>query len=150
MNRFQIVDNNHRKHPNQMIQLPTKGSAYSAGYDLYLNEEITINPGEQKVSWTDVKCFLYPDEFLQVHIRSSLGFKKNIMLSNQVGVIDADYFGNPDNDGNIAVALFNFGKQPITLKAGERVAQGIIQKYPVDFSAIEEDERTGGLGSTGS
>jgi dUTP pyrophosphatase len=91
------------------------------------------------------------DEFLGVHIRSSMAIKKGIRLVNNVGIIDADYYNNPDNEGHIMLALVNTGLEPIVLKKGERVAQGIFYKYLTtdDDKDTKKEDRSGGFGSTG-
>ena len=92
------------------------------------------------------------DEVLFLFVRSSIGIKKSIMLSNIVGVIDSTYYNNPDNEGNIICSLYNYGDQQQVIKAGERVVQGVFVKY---LSATENDivlnaTRTGGIGSSGA
>jgi len=129
-------------------QLPVRATQHSAGYDFYLKETIVLQPHETKLSFTDVKCHLLDDTFLSVHIRSSVGVKKHIMLANGTGIIDSDYYNNSSNDGNIGIALHNYGQKAITLEAGERVAQGIIQAYRA-FDKIDR-VRGGGFGSTES
>jgi len=86
-----------------------------------------------------------------VHIRSSMAIKKGIRLVNNVGIIDADYYNNPDNEGHIMLALVNTGLEPMVLKKGERVAQGIFYKYLTtdDDKETEKENRSGGFGSTG-
>lgn len=96
-----------------------------------------------------VKAKLESDRFLLMVPRSSL-CKRNLTLGNTVGVIDADYFGNKTNDGEIFAAVINFGDESVVLKAGERIVQGIISSYDkVDYDDTT-DERAGGFGSTGN
>ena len=101
---------------------------------------------------TGVKAYMQENEFLGVHIRSGMAVKKSIRLVNNVGIIDADYYNNPDNEGHIMLALVNTGLQPLVLKKGERIAQGIFYKYLTtdDDNAAEKEERSGGFGSTGT
>ena len=89
------------------------------------------------------------DEVLECYIRSSLAIKHNITLSNSTGIVDADYFSNPDNDGNIGCFLVNHGDEDVHLEAGERVFQGIFKKYLTVDNDKANEERTGGFGSTG-
>ena len=85
---------------------------------------------------------------LALYPRSSLGFKYGFELLNTVGIIDADYFDNVENEGHIMVA-FKVAK-PLNLKAGEKFCQGIIQLYAhIKDDSYVSDERTGGMGSTG-
>ena len=79
--------------------LPKRDSVYTAGYDIYLLEELTIKPGERKKVPTGIKSYFDKEEVLLLVVRSSMGFKYNIRLCNQVGVIDADYYNNKDNEG---------------------------------------------------
>ena len=90
------------------------------------------------------------DEYLGVHIRSSIAVKKHISLVNNQGIIDADYYNNADNEGHIMLALLNMGTEPVALAKNERVAQGIFYKYLVaDGDAdIDKAVRGGGFGST--
>jgi len=146
--RFEVVRDEYRKHPNKEIKLPTRATANSAGYDFYSNETIMIPPGSYHVFWTDVKVKLEKDEFLMIVPRSSVATQKNLILANSVGIIDADYYNNPDNDGNIGIWLINTSNnQTATIKEGERIAQGIILKY---FASDKtQGKRGGGFGSTG-
>ena len=95
---------------------------------------------------TGVKAYMQENEVLLVYIRSSAAFKKHLMLMNGVGVIDADYYGNAENEGHILIPIFNYGA------AGERIAQGIFTTYlTVDGDAAGHGAaRTGGFGSTGA
>ena len=146
--RFEIVDWKFRKHPDKEIILPTKATRHSAGYDFYSNETFSIKPGETKILWTDVKVKLTPEEFLMIVPRSSIGLKKNLMLSNTVGIIDSDYYGNLENDGNIGIAIYNYGNKTREIREGERIAQGIVLKFE-DNTLQAYGKRKGGFGSTG-
>jgi dUTP pyrophosphatase len=82
--------------------------------------------------------------------RSSLPRRYHLTIPNNVGIIDKDYYSNPDNDGVISVSLYNFGTSAVTIKKGERVAQGIFQKYLISPSETPVvTKRNGGFGSTG-
>lgn len=132
------------------IQLPKRSTMHSAGYDISIIEDLEIEPGEIKLGVTGVKAFMQDDEVLLVYPRSSLPRRYHLTIPNNVGIIDKDYYGNIDNDGAIFISLYNFGKETVYLKKGERVAQGIFQKYLI--SPIEEkveNVRNGGFGSTG-
>ena len=132
------------------IELPKRSTKYSAGYDRKLIDDLVIEPGEIGLGVTGVKAFMMDDEVLKIYPRSSLPRRYSVTIPNNVGIIDKDYYGNEVNDGAIFVALWNFSKDPVTIKKGERVAQGIFQKYLV--SPLEEEVKTtrnGGFGSTG-
>ena len=89
------------------------------------------------------------NEVLLIYIRSSIGYKRGLELANAVAVIDADYYGNPDNDGEIMLALRCAGNKPAHVEAGERIAQGLFTPYLVVDDDEATGERTGGYGSTG-
>ncbi len=110
-------------------KLPIRDSIASAGYDLFLIEDLELRPNEIIKLPTGVKAYFEDDEVLLIVVRSSMGFKYNIRLVNQVGVIDADYYNNKDNEGHIFIKIQNEGKEVVKLKAGEAVAQGIFLKY---------------------
>ena len=109
--------------------LPKRDSVYTAGYDIYLLEELTIKPGERKKVPTGIKSYFDKDEVLLLLVRSSMGFKYNIRLCNQVGVIDADYYNNKDNEGHIWLMIQNEGNEEYNFKKGEAIAQGLFMKY---------------------
>ena len=115
-------------------KLPIRDSVASAGYDLFLIEDIELKPNETIKIPTGVKAYFENDEVLLVMVRSSMGFKYNIRLVNQVGIIDADYYNNKDNEGHIFVKIQNEGKETVKIKAGEAIAQGIFLKYLITKS----------------
>ena len=93
---------------------------------------------------------MQPDEYLGIHIRSSLAVKHGVSLANSQGIIDSDYYNNPDNEGHILLALLNMGSTEAVLQKGERVAQGIFYKYLLcDDDQAAAQTRQGGFGSTG-
>lgn len=133
-----------------LITLPTRKTTYSAGYDLAALGEYQIAPLQMVKISTGLKAYMLPDEFLGIHIRSSLAIKHSIMLANSQGIIDCDYYGNPDNDGHIIIAVLNLGAQDFSIKHGERIAQGIFYKYlTVDNEPLPAEKRISGTGSTG-
>lgn len=135
-------------HPN--AQLPTYGSAFAAGADLYacLEEPVTIQPGE--VFWVPTGIALEVPVGCAglVYARSSLGAKRGLAPANKVGVVDSDY------RGEVRVVLLNHSKQPQTIQPGERVAQFVITpvltpSYVEAEELAETDRGIGGFGSTG-
>lgn len=128
---------------------PKRSSKNSAGYDFYLVDDVTILPAQKTIIWSDVKAYMPPDEVLLLFIRSSLAIKKGLMLTNNVGVIDSDYYSNEGNDGNIGIAVVNTSGKAVELKAGEKIAQGIFVKYGVADNDDASEKRVGGVGSTG-
>ena len=97
---------------------------------------------------TGVKCYLDPGTYLELSVRSSTPLKHWLILANGVGIIDADYADNPDNEGEIFLQLINLGPAPIYLHKGDIIGQGIIKKFEITDDDAAEGERTGGLGST--
>lgn len=147
---FEVIKDEHRKHSDVEVQLPTRGDSRSAGYDFYSNETVTLKPNESHLFWTDVKSYMREDEMLSIHVRSSIGTKKNLMLKNTTGIIDSSYYENPSNDGNIGICLVNMGTETQTIEKGERIAQGIFTKYLIaDEDNCLKSERIGGFGSSG-
>lgn len=135
---------------NTDIKLPTRSDPRSAGYDFYNPKDIQLLPAQKTIIFTDVKAYMQDDEMLKLYIRSSLAIKQGIMLSNNVGIIDASYYNNEDNDGNIGIALVNTSGRAVTLKAGERIVQGIFVNFlTADEDAPTSDKRIGGMGSSG-
>lgn len=100
---------------------------------------------------TGIKAKLDSDCFLSLSARSSLPYKSLLIVANAPGIIDADYYNNADNEGEIFIQLLNLSPYDIMIKKGDKLAQGIILRY----IKVEDDdleigaERTGGFGSTG-
>ena len=137
---------------NSGINLPIRKTKFSAGYDIEAAEDIVIpsfkkgmNPTLVK---TGLKAYMQDDEVLYLYNRSSNPKKKGLVLANSVGVIDKDYYGNPDNDGHFMFAFYNMKEEDITIKKGEAIGQAIFQKYLVTDDDRAEGERIGGFGST--
>ena len=132
------------------IKLPKRGTAQSAGYDFFSVADITLLPGESIKLPTGIKFKCDSDKFLAAYPRSGHGFKYGIMLANTVGIIDADYYNNPDNEGEIFFQLINLSPFDIKLQKGETIGQGIIKPYLTTDDDAAAGERTGGFGSTGA
>lgn len=130
------------------LSLPARSTKHSAGYDFKSPIEFTLNPGESKKVPTGIKASMNEDEFLAILVRSSMGFKYNIRLCNQVGIVDSDYYNNPDNEGHIFIKIQNEGTEVITINKGDRFAQGIFMNYLITDDDMAFGERTGGFGST--
>jgi|SRR5690606_27910955 len=131
------------------IKLPRRATAKSAGYDIYSPFSFELNPGETIKIPTGIKAYMQNDEVLKIYIRSSLGFKYDVVLSNSTGIIDADYFNNPNNEGHIWIKLINHGDKTLSINKGEAIAQGIFEKYLIaDNDKPVKEERVGGIGST--
>ena len=135
-------------HPN--AKLPTYGSAFAAGADLYacLEEPVTIGPGETYWVSTGIALEVPVGCAGLVYARSSLGAKRGLAPANKVGVVDSDY------RGEVRVVLFNHSPEPQTINPGERVAQFVITpvvtpQYVEAEERLDTDRGTGGFGSTG-
>lgn len=140
------------KRMEEDIKLPERSTLNSAGYDFFAIEDIIFNPETITRVFTGVKCELMSNQVLILANRSSNPSKKGLVLLNGIGVIDADYYGNPDNDGEIAFEFYNMLDEVVEIKKGEKLGQGLILK----FDKVEDDyisdpykTRAGGFGSTG-
>lgn len=137
---------------DQNINLPIRKTKNSAGYDIEAAEDCIVpsfkNGMNPTLVKTGIKAYMQEDEVLILANRSSNPKKKGLILSNSIGVVDADYYGNQDNDGHIMFAFYNIKEEDITIKKGECIGQGIFQKFlKVDNDNVQ-GERTGGFGST--
>lgn len=97
---------------------------------------------------TGMKCQLEEGTYLELSVRSSCPLKHWLILGNSVGIIDADYYNNPDNEGEIFFQIINLAPFPIQLKRGDAIGQGIIKPYLTTEDDNATGERTGGFGST--
>jgi len=145
---FEEVDSKFVMH-DEITILPVRGDKGSAGYDFYSKEAVTIQPGKSYLFWTDVCAYMQEDEVLLIHVRSSIGIKKGLVLKNTTGVIDSSYYANPSNGGNIGICLYNNSNKPVTIERQERIAQGCFHHYLVaDEDVTLHEERVGGIGSS--
>ena len=131
------------------VELPQRATKQSAGYDLVAAKETVIDAKQISLVPTGVKATFPANEVLYIVARSSLPVKFGLMLPNGVGVIDADYYNNPRNEGELFVMLYNFTDYAVTIPQGERIAQAIFSPF---FTVSDEAEptasRQGGFGST--
>ena len=111
--------------------LPKRETKYAAGYDFYALFDFTLKPGEIKKIPTGIKVDMMDDDCLLLLDRSSMGFKYNVRVCNQVGVIDKDYYNNKDNEGHMWFRLQNEGDKDWIVKKGEGFGQGLFIKYLV-------------------
>jgi dUTP pyrophosphatase len=173
---FEIVS----KYKNDSINLPYRSTKKAAGYDIESAQDFTLPSiwklGFLKVLWalkhkqsisdddmqkarsilkpllvpTGIKAYMQPDEMLMIVNRSSGPLKRGMILPNGIGIVDADYYNNSNNEGELFVQLTNFGLFDRKIKKGDRIAQGIF----VPFLMTDDDnnkgiKRTGGFGSSG-
>ena len=134
------------------INLPVRKTKYSAGYDVEAAED-TIIPSFKKgmkptLVKTGIKSYMQDNEYLMLANRSSNPGKKGLILANSVGIIDKDYYGNPDNDGHIMFAFYNIKEEDIEIKKGDCIGQAIFMPFLVADGDNANGERTGGFGST--
>ena len=145
---FEVV----KGYEGKNINLPVRKTKYAAGYDIEAAEDVII-PSFKKgmkptLIKTGLKAHMEDDEVLLLYNRSSNPGKKGLIVANSVGVIDKDYYGNPDNDGHIMFAYYNFKEEDIEIKKGDVIGQGVFQKYYLTDDDIAGGKREGGFGST--
>ena len=133
----------------ESYNLPVRSTKGSAGYDFEALFDFVLKPGEIKKIPTGIKANMNDGEVLFLIVRSSQGFKYNVRMCNQVGVIDKDYYNNSDNEGHIWLKLENHGDKDYEVKKGDKIIQGIfINILTIDNEEEIEKERTSGIGST--
>ena len=139
MRKFEICEGYENK-----ATLPERGTKYSAGYDFYTANEspIEISAGETVTIPTGIKAYMNNDEVLLIHVRSSVGIKRGLVLANITPVIDSDY------ERNIILAIRNTTNETVVIQPKERLAQGIFMKYLITDDDNASGERKGGIGST--
>lgn len=137
---------------NSDIHMPVRKTKYSAGYDIEAAEDCIVpafKPGQAPTFIkTGIKAYMLEDEYLMICNRSSNPKKKGLVLANGVGIVDGDYYGNPDNDGHIMFAFYNIKSEDVEIKKGECIGQAIFQKFGIVDNDNAEGERLGGFGST--
>ena len=170
--KFEIVS----EYKEKDINLPQRATSGSAGYDIEAAENIIIPSIFREIHKygfavldlenvknkikksklrvmvpTGLKVELDEDMYLAIHPRSGIASNCLLLLANQTGIIDSDYYNNPDNEGHIFIPLINISPFDIQIKKGDKIAQGIISYY--HKTDIEESyhtiiHRLGGFGST--
>ena len=145
MRKFEVI----KEYEHLDLLVPQRATKHSAGYDFASIEDIEIKPGEIKMIPTGLKALIPDNEALFIFPRSSLGIKKGLMMSNGVGVVDADYYNNENNEGHIMIPLYNFSIKTVKVEKGERVAQGIFMNYQKTINDDpDHSARLGGFGSS--
>ncbi len=144
---FEIV----KGYEDKDIHIPVRKTKYSAGYDVEAAEDIIIPPFKfgmkPTLIPTGLKAYCGPDEYFILVNRSS-GPKKGFIMSNSIGIVDADYYGNENNDGHFYFQYYNFKDEDLVIKKGDVIGQVIFQKYLTVDDDQAEGIRTGGFGST--
>jgi dUTP pyrophosphatase len=135
-----------RIHPD--AALPAYQTTEAAGFDLAAVANVTIEPGEVGLVPTGLVIQVPFRMFLGIFARSSTPLKRGLMIANGVGVIDPDYCGPEDE---VKIAVMNFTGEPVTVRAGDRIAQGILLEAPrVQWAEAEPaGPSRGGFGSSG-
>lgn len=143
---FEIVSDKFRKAIG-FIKLPVRATKNSVAYDFFSPVDVVIQPNETAMIWTDVKSYFQSNEALLLNVRSSMG-KHPIMIANNQGWVESDYYSNQSNDGNIGFRLLNLGKEPYAVRIGDRIGQGMFIQYLVADSGNSDNKRVGGFGSS--
>lgn len=148
MRKFEVVRDDAIMYGQKDVIMPKRATINSAGYDICSPTDIVIPAGEIVTVWTNIKACCNDNEFILLCVRSSMG-RKDICLANDIGVIDGDYYSNPDNDGNIGVALKNRGSKDFVIHKNDKIAQILFIPYlKVDNEKAVTGVRGGGYGST--
>ena len=134
------------------INLPIRKTKYSAGYDVEAAEDTVIpkfvRGQKPTLIKTGIKAYMQDNEYLMLANRSSNPGKKGLILANSVGIVDKDYYGNPDNDGHIMFAFYNIKDEDVIVKKGDAIGQAIFMPFLVADGDIATGDRLGGFGST--
>ena len=144
MRRFEVVS----RCKDMNVELPKRKTKKSAGYDFFAIENFTLYPNKLCIVPTGVKAYMEDDEVLYLHIRSSVAFKRGVRMLNSIGVIDADFVDNPDNEGEISLGLLSHNDDIVHIKKSERIAQGVFHKFLITDDDDAEGQRVGSIGST--
>ena len=129
-------------------QLPKRSTNHSAGYDFFAIEDFILKPGEIKTIPTGIKVYMQENEMLFLLVRSSVGFKYNVRLCNQVGLIESDYYNNKSNEGHMLVRLQNHGESDFVVNQMKGLFKVFLPTLTVSNEEKINNERGGGFGST--
>lgn len=133
----------------ESYNLPKRKTMKSAGYDFESLFDFILKPGEIKKIPLGIKVQMDDGDVFLLYVRSSMGFKYNIRLTNQVGIVDQDFYNNIENEGHMYISLQNEGENDWIVHKKDSICQGIFMKY---YTVEDEEEissiRKGGLGST--
>lgn len=134
------------------IKIPERRTKYSAGYDIRTPIDFTMPAGTRVVIPTGIKVVFNDDEIktwhLQMYVRSSVGIKQGVVLTNGTGIIDPDYQFS-ENDGDMMLALTNTSSELVKYKAGDRICQAVFCIHGLTEDDKAVGDRKGGVGSTG-
>ena len=134
------------------INFPVRKTLHAAGYDVEAAEDTVIPPFERgckpTLIHTGLKAYCQDNEWYMLANRSSNPGKKKLVLANGIGIIDADYYGNPDNDGEFMYAYYNMSNEDVVIKKHDVIGQLVFMSYLTVDNDSAEGVRTGGFGST--
>ena len=130
------------------IVMPRRGTSGSAGYDISSPIGFILQPNDVFKLPTGIRCSIDEGWVLKCYPRSSVGFKYQVCMVNTTPIIDSDYFF-ANNEGHIFIKLRNDGDKPFVVNVGDRIVQGIFVPYGITVDDDVENERRGGIGSTG-
>lgn len=134
------------KHRERMeLKFPRYGVTYTLNQIADITKALGTKP---TLVPTGIKCKLDPGTYLELSVRSSCPLKYWLIMGNSVGIIDSDYYNNPDNEGHIYFQIINLSPFDIQLKKGDIIGQGIIQSYLTTEDDCANGARKGGFGST--
>lgn len=129
------------------ITLPKRATKGSAGYDIFSTCSFQLYPNETIKIPTGIKAYMENYNMLKIYVRSSVGFKYDVVLSNSTGIIDCDY-AYSKNEGHVWLKFINHGDKVWEVNKGEAIAQGIFEDFDITDDDECETERIGGIGST--
>ena len=133
----------------ESYNIPKRYTKLSVGYDFEVIEDFILKPKEINKIPTGIKVQIPENEMLMIVLRGSTGFKYNVRMTNQVGIIEGDYYNNENNEGHMFLSLQNEGTEDFVVKKGDRLCQGIFVKIEtVDNEEEINATRLGGFGST--
>ena len=146
--KFEKVSGLQFAEPN-LVKLPVRATAGSAGYDFFTPYSIELKPGDNIIVKTGIRCRIADGWALFIMPKSGLGYKFRVQLDNTIGLIDSDYY-YADNEGHIMIKITNDSREGKTLfvEAGKAFAQGVFLPYGITEDDCAAGVRTGGFGST--
>lgn len=129
------------------IKFPVRGTAASAGYDIFSPINFYLKPGESIMIPTGIRVLMPNDMVFMIYPRSGLGSKYQFVPCNLTGIVDADY-ASADNEGHIFMHMVNHGDKVVTVEKGKAFCQGVFTKYHTIYNDSARGARRGGFGST--
>ena len=148
---FGDMAKSHVLHDWERLELPTRATSGSAGYDFHMPIGVRLEPGATVKIPTGIRVAVDDGWFLACFPRSGLGFKYRIQLDNTVGMIDSDYYYS-DNEGHIFVKMTNDSHEnkTVCLDCADKFMQGLFLPYGITCDDDATEIRNGGMGSTGA